>query len=125
MINPDSIFYWLAINFTGERYIFYTTNQGIIWSLADIILVLALLLIADSIRRVQERKRIKIRYGLLAFTALTTPLLLFAQTPARIFYIESIVCGLQFLILVFTLITDSRSAVRYVETKRVRSAESE
>ncbi|MFH1137226.1 MAG: hypothetical protein V1816_14235 [Pseudomonadota bacterium] len=120
MKGLDALFYWLAVNFTGERYLFYTKVQGLLWSLADIILVFALLKLADAIRKAAGRKTIKIRYGLLLFSALLTPLLIPARSPEHIFFIESLVCGLQFLILASTLASESRGVMEYLANKTAR-----
>ena len=117
MSGLDVLFHWLALNFTGERYMFYTKVQGLLWSLADVILVFTLLKLADVVRKTTGQKKIKGRYVLLYISALLTPLLIPARTPEQIFFVESIVCGIQFLILAATLASESRGVMEYLARK--------
>jgi hypothetical protein len=104
----EGLFLWVGVNFTTDVYMFYTKFQGMLWSLADIILVLAFLRIADLIRLRRHESKMRFRYLLLWFSALITPLLLLTQTPRQILILESIICGTQFSILVYTVISERK-----------------
>jgi hypothetical protein len=93
---------WISRNFTSESYLFHSKVQGILWSAADILLVLALLKIVDLGRRREGLKGPWVRYVLLGLSAVITPLLLFARTPGEFFRLESLICGGQFVILLYT-----------------------
>lgn len=108
-MNPfETILLWIGANFTTEVYMYYTKLQGILWSLADIVLVLALLKIADLIRARAQKKKIRFRYLFLLFSAILTPLLVFTQSPKQFFILESIICGTQFVILVYTVVGERK-----------------
>lgn len=111
----ETIFLWIGANFTTEVYMLYTKFQGILWSLGDIVLVFALLKIADSIRIRRQKQKIRIRYIFLLFSAILTPLLVFTQTPKQFLFLESIICGTQFTILVYTLITERKGMVDFIK----------
>ena len=109
----DEIFLWLGAVFTMETYMFHTKVQGILWSVADVILILVLLRIADHTRAGTKRERIIWRYVLLCLTAVITPLLLLSKTPREFFLLESVICGTQFVILVYSIIVERRGALDF------------
>ena len=102
----DPAFLWIATHFTAGLYLTSTKAQGLIWSGADVVLVFILLRIASLLRAREEARPIRWRYGLLAATALATPLLVFAGTSRQILLLESAVCGVQFLLLLYTLVRE-------------------
>ena len=102
----DPAFLWIADHFTPGAYLASTKVQGLVWSAADLLLVFAFLRIADVLRAIEGIPSIRWRYLFLAVTALLTPLLVFAQSSRGILLLESLICGVQFLILVATLILE-------------------
>ena len=111
----ESLLLLVGKNFTTEVYMFYTKLQGMIWSIADIVLVLVLLKIADLIRKRSQKKRITLRYVFLLVSAILTPLLIFTKTPRQFLLLESIICGTQFSILVYTVIVEIKEMVKAVK----------
>lgn len=111
----ESLLLLVGKNFTTEVYMFYTKLQGMIWSIADIVLVLVLLKIADLIRKRSQKKRITLRYVFLLVSAILTPLLVFTKTPRQFLLLESIICGTQFSILVYTVIVEIKEMVKAVK----------
>jgi len=109
----DHIFLWIGNNFTTEVYMVSTRMQGILWSMADIVLVFILLKMAGLSRIKAGEKKIFIRYYLLWSSAILTPLLGFARTPREFFILESIICGIQFLILAYTVIVESKHILNF------------
>ncbi len=97
---------WLGTHFSTEAYLLSTKVQGLLWSAADILLVLAFLRIADVLRSRHGVRPIRTRYLLLAATAVLTPALAFAPTSRWILILESVICGGQFLILAATLLLE-------------------
>jgi hypothetical protein len=102
----DAAFSWIVTRFTRDAYLVSTKVQGLMWSGADLLLVFAFLRIADVLRAKSGDPPIRWRYAFLALTALLTPLLVFARSSREILLLESLVCGVQFLILVATLILE-------------------
>ena len=94
---------------------FYSKLQGLLWSAADIVLILALLKMADWVRRETGDRKIRIRYVLLLLSALCTPLLVFSRTPKEFFYLEAVICGIQFLILIYTVLAEGGRTTRVVK----------
>lgn len=100
---PAKALVWIGTHFTPEAYLASTKVQGLLWSAADLVLVFAFLRIAGVLRSREGARPIRWRYLLLAGTALITPALAFAQTSRQILVLESLICGVQFLLLVATL----------------------
>ena len=108
MTPVEQIILWISRNFISESYLFHSKVQGILWSAADILLVLALLKIVALGRRRAGLKGPWVRYVLLGLSAVITPLLLFARTPGEFFRLESVICGGQFLILLYTAVFERK-----------------
>lgn len=102
----ESIFLWLGTNFNPGLYLFTSKIQGILWSAADVVLVLAVLKIADLARGKQDLGRLVILHWVLWLSALLTPLLLMAATPRQFFLLECVICGSQFSILLYVACTE-------------------
>lgn len=106
VIELDPFFLWIARHFHPEAYLISSKIQGLLWSAADVVLVAAVLKIAGLARRGKGRRRILVRYILLAGSALLTPLLLFTRTPRDFFLLECLICGSQFAILIYTAVLE-------------------
>jgi hypothetical protein len=110
----ESLMLWIGTHFTADAYITSTKIQGLTWSLADIVLVFVLLKIAGMIRAKSGKKKILFRYLFLYLSALLTPLLLLTTTPRQFLWLESLICGIQFLILAYTVILEGKDVLRFV-----------
>ena len=102
------LFMWVGRHFTTETYMVLTKAQGMVWSMADIALVYAFLKISDFIRSLVGQKNIRYRYYLLYFTAVLTPLILATENPRQLYLLEALVCGIQFAVLVLTLVIERK-----------------
>lgn len=105
---------WVSNHFTIKHYLTATKMLGMLWSIADIVLVYYFLKIAELSTTNTSNGKIKYRYWLLWLSAVLTPFLLFAQTKNQYFILDSIVCGLQYLILLYTLIFSGKTMMRYI-----------
>lgn len=112
MTAVEKIFLWIGSRFHQELYLLFSKLQAICWSVADILLVLAVLKIADLARRREGLGRLTPLYFVLWGTALLTPLLIFAGRPRQIFLLESVICGCQFLILLYVVLTERKRVLR-------------
>ncbi|MFH1351719.1 MAG: hypothetical protein ABII26_12420 [Pseudomonadota bacterium] len=110
----DAVLLWIGANFTEEVYLFYTKLQGIIWSAADICLVFFVLKVADLARAKERKRKILWRYISLWISAALTPFLLLTKTKNEFFTLESIICGIQFSILVYTLISERKITIKLI-----------
>jgi hypothetical protein len=100
------MFLWLGSNFTTGVNLLTSKVQAFIWSGADVVLVLAVLKIADLARDREGLGRLAILHLMLWLSALLTPVLLLAQTPGQFFLLECVICGSQFLILLYVAYTE-------------------
>ena len=105
----EELFIYLARNFVKGEYIRLTVFQGLLWSVADIFLVFCILRVRDVARRPCSQAAARLRYILLGFSALLTPLLFFCRHPGIFFFLESVIFGFQYGILIYTLVRDSFS----------------
>lgn len=108
------LFHALASGFTEQVYLVLTRAQGILWSLADILIVFAFLKIADLARGKGKGKRILYRYLFLGLSACLTPLLLLCRTSRDFFLLECIICGIQFSILLYSLIAEWKNILDFL-----------
>jgi len=109
----EEMFLWIGSNFTPEAYLFYTKGQGLLWSGADILLVFMLLRISDLVRERQGRGKIRFRYFFLGASVVLTPLLLFTRSKREFFVLESVICGLQFAVLVYTMVAERKAFMAF------------
>ena len=101
-------------HFSMEIYMLSTRTQGIIWSIADVILILFILKTVNLVRNSINRKKIRIRYFLLFVSLLLTPMLLYVESSNSFLHIESIICGIQFLILLYTILYDRKVILEFL-----------
>jgi hypothetical protein len=110
----DSLFLHIAEAFGPTEYVFWTRFQVVAWSVADISLVFAVLRIIDLARTNAGEPRIRVRYGLLAVSAGLTPVIFVLDSSQQIFRLEAAVVGLQFAILIFSIIIDRQTVLRFL-----------
>jgi hypothetical protein len=110
----DALFLRIAEGFSPTEYIFWTKIQIVAWSAADIALVLAVLSIIAIARAHAGKQRIGIRYILLAISAGLTPVVLVLESSQQIFRLEAAVVGLQFAILIYSIIVDRQPVIHFL-----------
>lgn len=115
MTSLEAAFSWIALHFTTEAYMLSSKIQGILWSMADLALIFVLLKISDFVRTRAGRKKIRLRYVLLSFSAILTPLLAFTREPKEFFILESIICGIQFSLLLYSIAVESKGMKDFFE----------
>lgn len=114
MTTPEHLFLWIGTHFTTEIYMVSTKMQGILWSAADIVLVGILLKIVALARMKTHKRRIFFRYLGLLLSAIMTPLLAVARSPRQFLILESIICGIQFSILIYTIIWERKALMEMI-----------
>ncbi len=97
-----SILLWVAETYDPAAALRATQINAILWSLADIAIVAAVLDAVDFLRRREGAENAAYRRWILAATILLTPGLVFAADQREVFILESVICGLQFLVLAET-----------------------
>ena len=105
---------WLSRHFTTETYLLYTKIQGVLWSIVDLVLIYFLLKMIDLAGRKKGRKRIRLRYLLLLFTALLVPFLSLVATSGAFFLLESIICGVHFSILIYIVLMERKMMLDFM-----------
>ncbi len=110
----EKFYLWIGHGFTAEVYLLATKIQGILWSTADIIFIYFLLKLADLARKKNNKKKIFYQYHLLWLSAIFVPFLIFTTTSKQFFRLESIIFGLQFSILIYTIFADIKGIMNYL-----------
>ena len=117
----DHLFLQIAAQFTAAPQLLWTQVLMIAWSVSDLVLIFALLRIAGLARAHAGKPEIRLRYALLALTALLVPGLAFTRTMREILILESAITIPQYLILIVSLAVERRTLFPMVEA-RMRSA---
>lgn len=110
----QTLLQWASEYFTVAMYLQATKIQGIFWSAADIMLVYYFLKIAALCDGDPNRAKMTARYALLWVSALLTPLLLITQTQDQYFILDAVICGIQYLILLYTLVRSGKGMTNHV-----------
>jgi len=109
----DIVFLEIGKSFSTEAYILTTKVQGILWSISDIIIIYFVLKIASLIREKNRKKKILFRYIFLLLSALLVPFLVFTSTPKQFFILESVIFGLQFSVLIYSVFTEIKDTMSF------------
>ncbi|MDY6903264.1 MAG: hypothetical protein SWH61_01140 [Thermodesulfobacteriota bacterium] len=112
----EPFFSVIAKGFSPAVYLLATKIQGLMWSAADITLIFFLLKIVDVVMSSKDGKKITIRYYLLLVSAMLTPFLIVADTADFFFRLESIIFGIQFAVLLYTVCVDIKIATAYLRS---------
>jgi hypothetical protein len=109
----ERVFWEIGKNFSTEAYVLTTKIQGILWSVSDIIIIYFMLKIASLIREKNRKKKIFVRYVFLWLSAILVPFLVFTTTPKQFFILESVIFGLQFAVIIYSVITETKDALKF------------
>ncbi len=110
----DRLFLKIGAEFTLGAYMASTKGQGLLWSAADVTLALVFLKIADEARLRYGKGRIHFRFRLVWISAFLSPFLLLAKNPGEFFLLESLIFGIQYLVLLFSAFTESRGILKAI-----------
>lgn len=105
------LFLYIGAHFSPDAYMTATRIQGILWSVSDVVLIFILLKIIASIKGDRCRKRLTVQYLLLWISAGMALFLPFINDAKRFFILESVIFGLQFIVLVYSVFADSNDVL--------------
>ena len=109
----DMVFLEIGKSFSTEAYMLTTKVQGILWSISDIIIIYVMLKIVSLIREKNRKKKIIFRYILLWLSAVLVPFLVFTVTPSQFFILESVIFGLQFSVLIYSVFAETKDTITF------------
>ena len=109
----DMVFLEIGKSFSTEAYMLTTKVQGILWSISDIIIIYVMLKIVSLIREKNRKKKIIFRYILLWLSAVMVPFLVFTVTPSQFFILESVIFGLQFSVLIYSVFAETKDTITF------------
>ena len=113
----ENIIYWIIMNFNNNHYLLISKIQIFIWSLIDLIFIFSFLRITDFIRKCYRKKNLRPAYLFLILTAIFLPFIFLTDDGKGIFYFESILCGIQYLILIISLFFNHKYYVHFFKQK--------
>ena len=109
----DNILLLIGSEFNREPYMLFTKIQGILWSIANTLIVFYFLKITGLIRIRQQGKPIRFRYFFLLITVILSPFLLFTDSNTVFFALEAAIYGIQYSILLYTLALERKEMMYY------------
>ena len=109
----EMVFLEIGKSFSTEAYMLTTKVQGILWSISDIIIIYVMLKIVSLIREQNQKKKILLRYVFLWLSAILVPFLVFTITPKQFFILESIIFGLQFSVLIYSVFAETKETITF------------
>jgi len=113
MNSIDLILLHIGSGFSRDAYFLLTKIQGILWSIANTVLVFYFLKITGLIRKHNHGKKIRYRYYFLLVSAILSLFLLFTENGAIFFSLEAAIYGIQYTILLYTLILERKELMYY------------
>ena len=99
---------WLGAHFSPEQYLFWTRWQCLVWTLADVSIVLSLILLSNMARLWLQRRPHRFSYAVLGFTVLLIPFAVSAPTGGMLFLVEVAITVPHFLLLAYLLVANVR-----------------
>ena len=112
----DQIFLGILQRFTVDVSLNSAKAGGIVIGVIDVLLVFGFLKIFETLRARRGKRRIVIRYLLLAGSAMLIPLLWVAQTHAAFWALDAVITSLHLAILGYTVITEGRIVMAFLES---------
>jgi len=109
----DMVFLEIGKSFSTEAYMLTTKVQGILWSISDIIIIYVMLKIVSLIREKNRKKKIVFRYIFLWLSAILIPFLVFTVNPRQFFILESVIFGLQFSVLIYSVFAETKDTIAF------------
>lgn len=113
MESIDLIMLRIGSGFSRDIYFLLTKIQGILWSIANTVLVFYFLKITGLIRKYNHAKQIRYRYYFLLVSAILSLFLLFTENGTVFFALEAAIYGIQYTILLYTLILERKELMNY------------
>ncbi len=113
MESIDAIFLHIGSGFSRDAYFLLTKIQGILWSIANTVIVFYFLKITDLIRMHNHRKQIRYRYYFLLVSAILSLFLLFTENGTIFFTLEAAIYGIQYTILLYTMILERKELMHH------------
>jgi len=114
----DDLLLWAVRRFPGELSLVSVKIEGVLWSIIDVCLAVAVLKIFDLARAGQGKPRIRIRYLLVGVSAVLIPFLVVVKAHMWFWLLECGIIGLHLAILVVTAVMDGPAAMVMLRTVR-------
>lgn len=109
----DMIFLEIGKNFSADAYMLTTKVQGILWSISDVLIIYVMLKIVSLVKEQNQKQKILYRYIFLWLSAILVPFLVFTTTPRQFFILESVIFGLQFSVLIYSVFADTKETINF------------
>jgi hypothetical protein len=107
------LFLFIGSRFTPAAYMTATRIQGILWSLSDVLLIFIFLKIIAVVKGDRCRRRLLGQFLLLWISAFLVLFLPFIDDSRGFFILESVIFGLQFAVLLYSVFADAGDLMAY------------
>lgn len=117
---------WLAAAgawFTPEQYLWWTRWQCMAWTAADVVIVVALVRMANTARGVNGKQPHVFPYLVLLFTLFFVPLIFVAPTGGAMFAVELLITLPHFGLIVYLLGINRGSFLKLVTLLEEKAAD--
>ena len=105
---------WAAEWFGEKEYMRVTKIEGVLWTVADLVLVFYLLRLADHVRKKDGQTKATVRWTVFFITLLASPFLLLTSEPASFFRLEIVICTTHFLVILYSIVMEGRRLAHYL-----------
>jgi hypothetical protein len=102
--------------FDADAYLFWTRIQCLAWTTADVVIVSALLLIANHARSLDGVRPHVFPWVVLGMTIILAPFVLVAPTGGLIFLLELLVTVPHFLLILYVMLVNWKSWRMFART---------
>jgi len=116
----ESWFFEIASRFDAGTYLLWTRFQVLGWSVADLVILFAVLKVSDLARARECRRKIRFRYLLLLLSAALIPFAVLAEGSDQVFLWEAAVFGLQFAVLLFSVLVERKAVLALIRSHLAR-----
>jgi hypothetical protein len=116
----DPLYEFLLVWHTPAVFHRLSQIQGVLWTAADLVLVWAALKLASTLRAREGQRPPRVRWALWWLSLAASPLLPLAGTRFQFFLAESLVAGVHYMVLVYTVAAERKRMVRLIEDYKSR-----
>lgn len=94
--------------FSSDAYLTWTRVQCVLWTAADVVIVVVLLLMANRVRTAVGVRPHVYSFILVALTVCLVPFVILASTGRLVFLLELLVTVPHFLLILYVLLADRK-----------------
>jgi hypothetical protein len=106
---------WIGGQFSPEDYLFWTRVQCLMWTAADVVIIVALARLANLARTREGARTHLFTCLVLAATIALAPFVILAPTGALIFVLELLITVPHFVLILYLLAANANRVARMLD----------